>query len=128
MVGSPFYLDGNSRFSYRTEVAFSGGQTGVVNADDEFLAVNIESGSSYDYLDGAYIKTGSVSDQDVSIEYVTGSVHINNPDITGNPFDGNYLVVWEAVNPGTPGQSDIFAQRMGNMDNQSAIFLPLVLR
>jgi hypothetical protein len=111
-----------------TAVAYSGGPSGVINADDEFLAINIESPPNYSNLEGAYINEDEVSDQDVPIESVTESVVLLNPDASGNANDGNYLVVWEADNPGDPRQSDIYAQLMGNMYTDSFIFLPLILR
>jgi hypothetical protein len=126
MVGNPFNLDGDNNWATYPAVAFSGGATGSANADDEFLAVNLETPSDYSNLEAAYINGDELSDRDVPIEAVTGSVVLSDPDVSGNAVDGKYLVVWEAQNPG--GQSDIFAQRMGNYQNPPAVFIPVALR
>jgi len=126
MVGSPFRLDSDTNGVILTEVAFSGGQTGVSNADNEFLAVNTEVLSSFDYVEGAYINAGVLSGHDIQIEAIEESVDLINPDVTGNGIDGTYLVVWEQHNPSD--QSDIFAHRIGNMYTPTDVYLPLVLR
>jgi len=125
-VGDPFHLDGDTNWLSYTAVAFSGGPSGGLNAGDEFLAVNIETPTSLSNLEGAYIIEDELDDHDLPIESVTSPAALINPDVTGNPNDGTYLVVWEEEYTGA--DSDIYAQRFGNRYTPTDIYLPLVIR
>ena len=127
IVGGPYNLDGDSHWVTQTAVAFSGGPTGSGYADDEFLAVNIETDFSSDYLQGAYFHGDHFTDDDFPIESVTGEeVFLRNPDVAGNPNDGAFLVVWEQED--AEGDRNIYAMRMGNYYNFTDIFIPLVMK
>jgi hypothetical protein len=47
-----------------------------------------------------------------------------NPDVTGNRYNGNYLVVWEQENANGGGY-DVYGQLISHGDYPS-IYLPLI--
>jgi hypothetical protein len=122
LVGSPFVIE-QDVYDFVT-VAYSGGPTGVLNALDEFMVVTPELGPSGYLLEGTYVWKNNQA----ATNFVVGSSLdpniINNPDITGNPNDGTYLVVWRRADA---SGYDIFGQRYDN-GVYNPVYFPLILR
>ena len=66
-----------------------------------------------------------MNSEKIIIEDLTSPEVVFNPDITGNSFDGDYLVVWEQNMAG--GGFNIYGQRVGPGEYEY-VYLPLVVR
>jgi len=108
-------------------VAYSGGPSGTVNAEDEFLAVNVEVRETFFQLQGTYIWKGNLLSfaKDIPIETTANEDLIMNPDVCGTPPTGHYLVVWEHGQPATG--YNIYG-RLVDKGGFSEVYLPLIQR
>ena len=108
----------------RPAVAFSGGETGAVNAMDEFLIVTPELSEGEYRLEGAYVWKSHLTAANPLITPASSTNLFQEPAVTGSPQNGNYLVVWEEANS---AGYDIYGQLYDNGEYHD-IFLPLILR
>jgi hypothetical protein len=122
LVGSPFVIEQDVYND--VAVAYSGGPTGALNAIDEFMVVTPELGPSGYSLEGTYVWKNSQGATDFEIGFSPDPNIINNPDMTGNPNDGTYLVVWQRANA---SGYDVFGQRYGN-GVYNPVYFPLVIK